>query len=67
MKSGIYLIDGHERRQIATIDDMIYGDEVVQQEIALDLLSLLRDATVDMISDDNDDGDIRKIAIVIIQ
>ena len=66
MSPGVYLITKEEKRFIATIDDIIYGDVEDHRDIGHDLVNAIRDSAVDLVSED-DDTAICKMVIAIVQ
>jgi hypothetical protein len=66
MKPGVYVISDTEKRQLTTLDDLVYGSEADQKEVAHDLLNFVRDIAVELIAND-DDVAIGKITLYIVQ
>ena len=66
MPPGVYLSTKEDGRIIATLDELIYGDESDQQNIAHDLINAMRDVATDLLANDDIES-IGRLAISIIQ
>jgi hypothetical protein len=63
--SGVYAFFNGESRQVATIDDVLYGSQAVQRDVGSDLMSIIRDVATDQIADMDDLDGVTKIIIYV--
>ena len=66
MTPGIYILWDHEKRFLASIDEIIYGDEESQHDLGHDIVNMIRDVAVDLLADD-DDKRVGRLSIAIVQ
>jgi hypothetical protein len=65
MNTGVFVLIDGDRRQLATIDDMLYGSHAVQREVGLDLFNLIRDVVSDKASSLEDESEYAKVVLFI--
>ena len=66
MNPGVYIVSGNEKRFIASLDELVYGEESDRAEISHDILNIIRDVAVELIGND-DDVAIAKLTIYVVQ
>lgn len=65
MNTGVFALVNGDRRQMATVDDILYGSHAVQQEVGSDLFGLIRDVVAEKISDLDDESEYTKVILFI--
>jgi hypothetical protein len=64
MKPGLYAISTQEKRFLATLDDILYGDEETQADVCHDLLQMIREEAVSLCDSDDEKS---KITLHVVQ
>jgi hypothetical protein len=64
MRPGLYLVSSQERKFVATLDDILYGDDETQSDVCSDLMGVIREASTELIETEDEKT---KIILVVVQ